>query len=71
MPYIWGEFETSLRGSKVNAEDVKKILHKTCSGHAHGHGVAKVAGLSLLFIFLQLLFKSQNYALRPTPYYKF
>ena len=47
MPYIWGEFETSLRGSKVNSEDVKKILHKTCSGHAHGHGVAKVAGFSL------------------------
>ena len=41
MPYIWGEFESSLRGSKISADDLKKVLHKTCSGHAHGHGVAK------------------------------
>ena len=41
MPYIWGEFESSLRGSKISADDLKKVLHKTCSGHAHGHGVPK------------------------------
>jgi len=35
-----GQFESSLRGSAIHA-DMKKIMHKTCSGHAHGHGVRK------------------------------
>ena len=40
-----GQFESSLRGraSWSGGEDPlqKKTLHKTCSGHAHGHGVRK------------------------------
>ena len=44
MPVIWGPFESSLR-SRIGpgGEDLsqKKIMHKTCSGHAHGHGVRK------------------------------
>jgi hypothetical protein len=42
-----GHFDSSLRGrtswSGGVGEDPlqKKTLHKTCSGHAHGHGVRK------------------------------
>jgi hypothetical protein len=41
-----GHFESSLRGrtswSGVGEDPLqKKTLHKTCSGHAHGHGVRK------------------------------
>ena len=40
-----GQFESSLRGraSWSGGEDPlqKKTLHRTCSGHAHGHGVRK------------------------------
>jgi hypothetical protein len=41
-----GHFESSLRGrtswSGVGEDPLqKKTLHKTCIGHAHGHGVRK------------------------------
>ena len=40
MPVIFGSFETSLRGQDSPRGD-KRVLHKGCSGHLHGHGVKK------------------------------
>lgn len=40
MPVVFGSFETSLRGQDSPRGD-KRVLHKGCSGHLHGHGVKK------------------------------
>ena len=42
MPVLFGanSFETSLRGQDSPRGD-KRVLHKGCSGHLHGHGVKK------------------------------
>ena len=40
MPMNFGAFEASLRGRDSPSVD-RKMLHKGCSGHLHGHGVKK------------------------------
>jgi hypothetical protein len=40
MPAVLGAFETSLRGHDSPRGD-RRVLHKGCSGHLHGHGVKK------------------------------
>ncbi len=41
---VFGAFETSLRGGDSPSVD-RKMLHKGCSGHLHGHGVKKERSL--------------------------
>ena len=38
MPMNFGAFEASLRGRDSPSVD-RRMLHKGCSGHLHGHGV--------------------------------